>query len=368
MKRIVPFISLGLSIAMLLGCVDGGKRYVEPKAKEEAVVVKEEKAQAYVGRYVEQLRTMGKKGNYIYSPESMNCALSMFRYVTTKEENRKVIEKIVGDTDYLAYANNEKSFRLINRIWKNQNKEMKIADEIKDYIYEMDMSDSGAATKKKNAYVSEQTNQFITSTPSILSKDTIYDIMNVTYFKDQWKDGDLRKDTKLHVFTTGTGKKTKTKYLHYDSAKTYYENDTAKAVEVPYRDGFSLLLIRPKKTLDAVSFENLLEQSKVADQVQVKFPEFETKSKFDLTDYFKNLGITKESADTDLKILQVAKIKVDKKGTEAAAVSEIVCGVTSIPTQEPKIVKISMNKPFYYAILDKKNQDVAFVGQVTKIK
>ncbi|MBE5906135.1 MAG: hypothetical protein E7277_04970 [Lachnospiraceae bacterium] len=373
MRRIVPFLSLGLSIAMLLGVghadMKGAKPVKKADVKEETVVAKKAvQAEDKVANYFEQLRKMGKRGNYIYSPESMNSALAMYQYVTQKEENRKVIKAILGDTDYLSYENNEESFRLVNRIWKNKDRDMKIADEVKAYIYEMDMSNSAAATKEKNDFVKEKTNNFISSTPTTLNSDTIYDIMNVTYFKDQWLGGDLRKDTKNHIFTTAAGNKMKTKYLHYDSAKSYYENATAKAVEVPYKDGFALLLIRPKKDLKTVDFANLLASKESADEIYVKFPEFETKSNFNLTAYFKNLGIAKESEDTDLDITQVARIKVDKQGTEAAAVSEIICGVTSVRTEEPKTVHISMNKPFYYAILDKKNNDVAFVGQIKNLK
>jgi len=371
MKRMVPFISLGLSLVMMVGCAHMNTGAVKNKAddvqKEETVIAKEVTAEDRVAGYFDQLRKMGKKGNYIYSPESMNTALCMYQYITEKEENRKVIADIIGDTDYLAYKNNKKSFKLVNRIWKNKDKEMKIADEIKDFIYEMDMTDSAAATKEKNDYVSEMTNKFIKSTPTTLNKDTVFDVMNITYFKDKWLGGELRKDKKKYNFTTKAGKKIKTQYLHYDKANTYFENATAKAVEVPYKDGFSLLLIRPTKTLDTVDIADLLQHEESADEILTKFPEFEIKSSFDLTDYFMGLGIQKESVDTDLSIMQVARIKVDKKGTEAAAVSEIVCGTTAVETKEPKIVKIYMNKPFYYAILDKKNNDVAFVGQVTKV-
>lgn len=371
MKRMIPFLSLGLSLAMLLGGAQLSMQTVQAKAdtsrREETVKEKEVMAIDRVADCFDQFRKLKKKGNYIYSPESMNSALCIYQYVTEKEENRAVIKQLIGDTDYLAYKNNKKSFKLVNRIWKNKDKDMKIADEIKKYVYEMDMTDSVAATKEKNDFVSKKTNNFIKSTPTELNKDTVFDIMNITYFKDKWSCGDLRKDKSKHDFTTESDKKTATKYLHYDNARRYYENKTALAVEVPYKDGFSLLMIRPKKTLSEVKMADLFNSTSTADKIRVKFPEFEIKSSFDLTDYFKGMGITKESADTDITIQQVARIKVDKKGTEAAAVSEIICGTTAIRDKQPKIVNIYMNKPFYYAILDKKNNDVAFMGQVTTL-
>ena len=66
------------------------------------------------------------------------------------------------------------------------------------------------------------------------------------------------------------------------------------------------------------------------------------------------------------EICQIAKIKVDHEGTEAAAVTEIVKGaIQSIDDTRP--FEFICDKPFAYYITDTVNNDIAFIGVVNHI-
>ena len=96
-----------------------------------------------------------------------------------------------------------------------------------------------------------------------------------------------------------------------------------------------------------------------------RFPEYTAENTLKLEDYLGKLGLVKEEPNTNIQITQIAKIKVDKTGTEAAAVTEII--KDNAVTEVRPYKNISFNKPFYYAIYDNINDDFAFVGQVTTV-
>ena len=102
--------------------------------------------------------------------------------------------------DYLGYLDRN-NIKYINRIWLNKNHPIDIPIKILDYVYSLDMVDSEKATKEKNDFVKQQTHNFILETPSILSNDIIYDIMNIIYFKDSWsKIGGYELNPKMEFF------------------------------------------------------------------------------------------------------------------------------------------------------------------------
>jgi serpin B len=61
--------------------------------------------------------------------------------------------------------------------------------------------------------------------------------------------------------------------------------------------------------------------------------------------------------------LHKAYIGVDEAGTEAAAATAILMGVTSAPMGEP--IEVRLDRPFIYAIYDRQTGAILFLGQVT---
>jgi serine protease inhibitor len=97
-------------------------------------------------------------------------------------------------------------------------------------------------------------------------------------------------------------------------------------------------------------------------------PEFETKSEYEFS--FDTFGIDAGvinpdvyNGDVSSVISQVAKVKVDHKGTEAAAVTEILVKSNAI-AEEHEIYEMTCDRPFFYYIYDTVNNDVAFIGVV----
>ncbi|MDO5479992.1 MAG: serpin family protein, partial [Clostridia bacterium] len=108
--------------------------------------------------------------------------------------------------------------------------------------------------------------------------------------------------------------------------------------------------------------------------VSLYLPKFETETTLNLSDTLKSLGMKvsfTEAADLtkmcDFGNMQVTDgihktyIKVDEKGTEAAAVTGMMAGETSARPPEP--VEFKFDKPFTYVIKDKTSGEVLFIGE-----
>jgi serpin B len=103
-------------------------------------------------------------------------------------------------------------------------------------------------------------------------------------------------------------------------------------------------------------------------------PKFEYDSSFGLKDALTTLGMGvafTENADfsgmngkRDLLIQDVlhkAFVSVDEAGTEAAAASAVIVGVTSMPSET---VEFKADKPFIFLIRDIQTGSIIFVGRV----
>ena len=108
--------------------------------------------------------------------------------------------------------------------------------------------------------------------------------------------------------------------------------------------------------------------------VYAEFPKFEAKSTYMASFDSFNLPLNppfKEGltiCDTEPPVIsQIAKIKFDNEGTEAAAVTEIVKS-DSMAMVEPKPhYDFLANRPFIYYIQDYENDDIAFMGVVSNL-
>jgi serpin B len=111
--------------------------------------------------------------------------------------------------------------------------------------------------------------------------------------------------------------------------------------------------------------------------VDVSLPRFETDTDIDLKPIMTKLGMPdafnpfkadfRNFCNTEVYIelmKQVAKIKVDEEGTEAAAVTVIGFVDTSIGP-EPQYVTFHANHPFLYVISEQQTGAVLFIGQYT---
>jgi serpin B len=111
-------------------------------------------------------------------------------------------------------------------------------------------------------------------------------------------------------------------------------------------------------------------------EVRLSMPRFKIESSFDLGSTLTQLGMdaafdpqkanfSAMDGSHDLSISSVvhkAYVNVDEEGTEAAAATGVIVGVTSMPMQE--IVELNLDHPFVFFIMDNLNGAVLFMGRV----
>lgn len=114
-------------------------------------------------------------------------------------------------------------------------------------------------------------------------------------------------------------------------------------------------------------------------EVQWSVPKFDVNSDLDLLETLAALGITDLtdpdradlSALTDLDAFlsdakQLARVKVDEEGVEAAAVTIMMVKNTSLPPQPTEVCVMDLDRPFLFVI---RTEDVPlFVGIVNQVQ
>ena len=227
-----------------------------------------------------------------------------------------------------------------------------------------------------NQWASDHTEGLI---PSVLNEDifkpfAVSYLLNALYFKGAWSHPFNVEETKEDSFNGGTA----VPMMHLsDTELEYSENDIFQSVILPYGNGayrMSIYLPREGKTINDVL--KVLDGKKwqptsYHPNVDLKLPRFETDTQMPLVEIMSALGMP--SAFTKAAefpyfcnspvfigdMFQVAKIKLDEEGTEAAAVTVIVPEKTSIPQN----VKFHAIRPFLYIISEQSTGAIFFIGQ-----
>ena len=226
-----------------------------------------------------------------------------------------------------------------------------------------------------NQWASDHTEGMI---PSVLDEESfkpssVSYLLNALYFKGAWSKPFDVAETKEESF--GGGEAVPMMHKPYTDFE-YTENDIYQAVNLPYGNGaykISVFLPREDKTvgdvLEVLNGSNWKVNGFI--EVDVKLPRFETDTNLNLVKIMKDLGMPtafSEYAEFPYfcnvpnyisNMFQVAKIKLDEEGTEAAAVTVIEDGATSIPPT----AKFHATRPFLYIISEQSTGAIFFIGQ-----
>ncbi len=354
-------------------------------------------------------------GNTAMSPLSISTALAMTwagAKGATADEMRKTMH-MEGATDLLvsqwariSYALQDSSrplkLKIANRIYGDARYQFdttyftitrKAFDaplEIVDFRAAPDL-----ARQRINMWVEQQTEQRIKDLlpQGTIVADTRLVIVNAIYFLADWaQQFDKTSTFDAEFFVDGkAGKRVPT--MHLQSPFKYAKADGAALLEMPYKGGSaSMYILLPDKRDGLPALERALPgklktlQSKLADQlVMVSLPKFviDPGEPLRLAKPLQTLGMKQafdaSTADftgiaslTDLKdrlfiseVLHKAFVKVDEKGTEAAAATAVAAVAGGVP---PKATPFTADHPFLFVIVDRTSGLILFIGRVTDPK
>ena len=254
-------------------------------------------------------------------------------------------------------------------------------------LKQVDFSSAAESARQAiNAWVEQQTNEKIKDLlpPKVLNALTRLVLVNAIYFKGFWDNQFKSRDTREMEFWLLTEVAVKVPMMHQEHQFGYWENDWLQIIEMPYKEeSLSLIVLLPKEKTgitdleQKLNFENMMAwQSRLRKRkVIVFFPKFKIESQFSLGQTLALMGMP-DAFDPELAdfsamvgqkelyisaVIHKAFLEVNEEGSEAAAATGVVVGVTSI-APSPPIFKA--DHPFVFFIRDNKSQSILFLGRV----
>ena len=338
------------------------------------------------------------------SPISITYALGMLNNGAAGETQQQ-INKVLGFTDAgevnsfcqkMLYAapnlDPQTKVMIANTIYMNQPYELKPAfvQTANDYYQAQpetrDFHD-GKTMDVINRWASDHTERMIEKVldEQSFSPDAVSYLLNAIYFKGEWSQKFDKGNTKEELFDNSV----KVPMMHVEHQFLYAEKDDYQALNLPYgNEAFSMTILLPKEgktigdVVQSLSAENWSRMWYTGVPyegaiVDVKLPRFETQTELNLNKLMSRLGMPlafdSENAEfpnfcnvpTYIGLMkQVARIKLNEEGTEAAAVTVIGMELTSAgPTSGPIHVNFHATRPFLYVISEKTTGAIFFIGK-----
>ena len=230
-----------------------------------------------------------------------------------------------------------------------------------------------------NQWASDHTEGMIPTVLDTLTyrPDNVSYLLNALYFKGIWSSPFRKENTQDEPFGGGDD----VPMMHQEKSVRYAENDFYQAVRLPYGNGayrMDIFLPREDKTVGEVleSLNGSNWQPKYEYRsVDLKLPRFETDTNQGLIEIMSDLGMPSAFSVFYAEfpyfcnvpifisqMFQVAKIKLDEEGTEAAAVTVIGEATSGMP---PVPKPFHANRPFLYIISEQSTGAIFFIGQYT---
>ncbi len=247
-------------------------------------------------------------------------------------------------------------------------------------------SDPEASRTEINRWVSRQTEERIEELipAGILNALTRLVLTNAIYFDAAWESKFEESGTRPGEFTLLDGSKITVDMMHQSHAFPYASDEAYEAIELPYAGGeLAMVILLPaegrfpafEQTLDTARLEATIEALQPT-RVKLAMPKFHYESAFRLKETLGAMGLSDAFVPSvadfsgmdgtrDLFLQEVvhkALVRVDEEGTEAAAATAVVVGLTSAPP--PDEVEVTVDRPFVFLIRDRKSGAILFLGRV----
>jgi serpin B len=244
-----------------------------------------------------------------------------------------------------------------------------------------------------NSWVEEKTARRIKDLlpPRSVQSETRLVLVNAVTFVADWQTPFEKQSTFPASFTPAAHAPKQVPTMHNALEARFAQRDGVKVLELPYRGGAALLLVLPDKADGLAAVEQSLDAKRFAEwtaalgapqRVNVALPSFkvEPAASLPLASELSALGMplafdperadfTGAGTSPDPKkrlylseAFHQAFVKVDEKGTEAAAATAVV--MADGAGRPPKAVAFAADHPFLFFIVDQPSGLVLFMGRV----
>jgi serpin B len=213
-------------------------------------------------------------------------------------------------------------------------------------------------------------------------------LVNAIYFKGNWIRQFETRLTKKEPFHLSSGNTVTVPLMRQTDEFDYAESPDLQVLELPYAGGDLSMVVLLPRTVDGLgnleaelTTQNLkawtgnLRHKKVI----VFLPKFRVTSGFSLAETLAGLGMP-DAFDGDLAdfsgmdgrrdlfisaVAHKAFIEVNEEGTEAAAATAVMVGLTGLPQTNAPPPVFRADHPFLFFIRDNSNGSILFLGRVT---
>lgn len=346
-----------------------------------------------------------EKKNPVISPVSAYFALSMAA-AGSGGETQTQFAKVLGAAPKLLEKNvlcgqlkkhllstkGSTTLTVANSIWLNEKFPVSndyvqgIVDYFDSEVYSGKI-DTDEMKNAVNQWGSEKTHGLI---PNLLEKnfdaDVVMDLMNAVYLNAAWKQPFEASATREMAFRKQDGSEVRTKYLCGERNLDYVETENAEGAVLPYDDGKTVFLVlRPTDGTGIRRFAENLSEEKVKDYIsnarnarfRFYMPKAENSYDINMNQMLINMGLTNAfDAKADFykmadegnrnpiyidRVFQKVKIKIDEKGTEAAAITDIAMQEKGAGTVNVTRT-LKLDSPYVYLVVDLPSQTPLFMG------
>lgn len=239
-----------------------------------------------------------------------------------------------------------------------------------------------------NAWCSEQTGGRIKEILTEIRPGELLYLLNAVSFQGNWEKEYTEDDISEGRFLAADGTEETVTMLH-SQEKVYLESEDFTGFVKYYentRYGFVALLPKAGNTipeavdkLTAEAWSELFASARRGVQVSVTMPEFESEYTIDLNETLQQMGMTDAFGTADFSqmfvegseliqlgyVLQKTMIRVNRKGTEAAAVTIGAALEAAMPIEE--YYEVVLDRPYLYAVIDMWNHTPIFLGSTVRI-
>ncbi len=205
-------------------------------------------------------------------------------------------------------------------------------------------------------------------------------LINTVYFKADWWVEFAKESNRQGVFHSDSD--LNVTMMHKLQSMPYAENTDYQAVQLDYKDQkTSMILVLGKNSAIPITTNsqfNQLVAGLKSMSVDLTMPKVDIKTEQSLAETLKTLGLTKafdpNQADFSalsktarerqlylMDVLHNAALTIDEKGTEAAAATTVIVGVTSMPIKQASLV---IDHPYQLFMIDNESKLILFSGYI----
>jgi serine protease inhibitor len=242
---------------------------------------------------------------------------------------------------------------------------------------------SASSIQTINSWVKAKTNDKIDGIIDHIDPNERMFLINAIYFKGIWQKQFEKSKTTDAPFHNADGTTSTVPMMAREEGANAVVKPDYAAVDLPYgNSAYTMTVIMPNGDIDA--FAESFDQAKWKDlisslhdsEMAVNLPRFRIEWERQLNDDLQQLGMrlafTPDHADFTpmsplgqhlyiTKVLQKTYVDVDEQGTEAAAVTSVGVGVTSMPPT------FRADRPFMVVIRERFSGTILFIGKIAKL-